>query len=93
MKPLLSGLKCQQLEQIYPPKIETWYSQSKLWSRLENLWQFLARRLTDSPQLRVWHTYDDQGNIWWSAYNPKTGQSIHQISEEQIRVWIEQRYL
>ncbi|MUG96357.1 hypothetical protein F7734_30050 [Scytonema sp. UIC 10036] len=32
------------------------------------------------------------GNIWWSAYDPTTDRSIHNISEEEILVWIEHLY-
>lgn len=28
----------------------------------------------------------------WSAYDPDTKQFIYQVSEEQIRIWIERRY-
>ena len=90
MKTSISSWEYQQLEQIPPKEIKTRFSFSTLWSRLENIWKFLLRYLTESPQLRVWYTCDQEGKIWWSAYDPKTKSSIYQISEEQMRIWIEQ---
>ncbi len=84
-------LEYQQLEQIFALKSEAERSKPTLQMRLENIW-YLIKSLTALPELRVWHTYDNEGNSWWSAHDPKTGRSIRQISEEQMRVWIEQRY-
>ncbi len=92
MKPSANRLEYQQLERIFALEAEAERSKPTLRTRLENIWQSLIERLTALPELRVWHTYDNEGNIWWSAHNPKTGRSICQISEEQMRVWIEQRY-
>lgn len=48
--------------------------------------------LSNSTELRVWHTQDRLGNIWWSAYDPTTKQSIYEVSEAQMRTWIEKRH-
>lgn len=90
----LSGdwFKYQPLEQLSSKKIETGCSQPTFHSKLEKIWQFLVRHLRELPELRVWHTCDDEGNIWWNAYDPTTNRSIYSITEEQMRVWIEQRY-
>ena len=50
-----------------------------------------AKLLADSD-LQVWHTQDARGNILWSAYDPTSGHSINQISETEMRIWIEQRH-
>ena len=89
MKPS-NWLEYQQLEQLFALKSEFERSKPTLQTKLENIWH-LIKRLTKLPELRVWHTYDNEGNIWWSAYNPRNGQSICQVPEEQMRVWIEQR--
>ena len=48
--------------------------------------------LTAEPELRVWHETDRQGNTWWYAYDPLTRRSTRQASEDDLRIWIEQRY-
>ncbi|NJP12418.1 MAG: hypothetical protein HC866_25570, partial [Leptolyngbyaceae cyanobacterium RU_5_1] len=35
---------------------------------------------------------DRNGMVRWSAYNSRTGQSIHRIPEAQMRSWIEQSH-
>lgn len=72
--------------------IESKHNKSTVKTQTDNIWQSLIKRLFESPELRVWHTYDGGGNIWWSAYDPKNRCSICQTSEDQMRVWIEQRY-
>lgn len=60
---------------------------------LISVWQFLSRALVKETELQVWCTYDNRGRLWWSAYDPNTGRLIKQISEAQMRVWLEQRHL
>ncbi|PSF38365.1 hypothetical protein C7H19_05070 [Aphanothece hegewaldii CCALA 016] len=67
-------------------------TQSTFWLSLQNIWQNINRYFNTSLELQVWRMVDHQGNIWWSAYNPKTKQSVNHISEEQMRIWIEQNY-
>lgn len=92
MKSAINWLKYQRVEQIYPANTESECSKLTLQSRLGKIWHFMLQYLTESSQLQVWHTCDEEGNIWWSAYDPNTRRSICRISEEQMRVWIERRY-
>ncbi|MEO1351808.1 MAG: hypothetical protein AAFW84_23885 [Cyanobacteria bacterium J06635_15] len=48
--------------------------------------------LFSSSDLEVWHTYDANGHLSWSAYDPITRNAIHRVSDTEIRVWIEQRH-
>ncbi|MEL6320521.1 MAG: hypothetical protein AAFQ57_07690 [Cyanobacteria bacterium J06626_14] len=59
---------------------------------LQNALQFLSRELTrrEDP-LRVWQDSDRHPNTW-SASNSQTGQSIHHVSEDELRRWIEHQY-
>lgn len=66
-------------------------SKPVFWFRLHSIWQLLRKYLIASSELQVWSTCDRQGNIWWSAYDPKTKRSIYHVSEEQILAWIERR--
>jgi len=64
-----------------------------------NLQQQLAELLEDcltifrgDSRLQVWQTVDNQGDRWWCAYNPQTGDSVYADSETELRLWIKQNY-
>jgi hypothetical protein len=92
IKPSTNGLGQQPLEQVLPAKPELRFRQLTLKSVLAYLWKALIGNLKESPEVRVWYTRDRAGKIWWSAYDPTTRRSIHQISEAEMRTWIEQCY-
>ncbi|MGF1481334.1 MAG: hypothetical protein ACFB4I_17935 [Cyanophyceae cyanobacterium] len=60
---------------------------------LGTIWQGLIAALVKPPELQVWCTTDRHGRLWWNAYDPHTGRSLTRVSEEQMRVWLEQRHL
>ncbi|PSB16807.1 hypothetical protein C7B61_06785 [filamentous cyanobacterium CCP1] len=63
-----------------------------LWQRLQHLGRRLLNSLkTEEVELRVWSTHDRTGKTWWSADSNRTGKSIHNVSEDQIRRWIEKQ--
>lgn len=63
-----------------------------IWQRLQLLWQFLLNICkTEEVELRVWSSRDRTGATWWSAKNVRTGRSIFNVSEEQIRRWLEKQ--
>ncbi|NJN56795.1 MAG: hypothetical protein HC879_04525 [Leptolyngbyaceae cyanobacterium SL_5_9] len=62
----------------------------------EKLRQFLVRWLIGrEPELKVWRTSSQFGanqDSLWSAYDPATGKGINNVSEAEVRRWIEQRW-
>lgn len=85
-------LRClgdQQL--VVPAKLKSRRSQLTFSLKLKQIWQFLVTTLKVKSELRVWPTCDRKGNIWWSAYEPTSGRSIHQISEAEMLTWIEKQ--
>lgn len=60
-----------------------------------NIQQFLIRWLiAKEPELKVWRTSSQFGanqDSLWSAYDPATGQRINNVSEAEVRRWLEQR--
>lgn len=59
---------------------------------LEDIWQPIARLLNATTEPDVWKTYDEKGNPIWHAYDPLTGKDSEWICEDDLRVWLEQRY-
>ena len=91
MKPSIDWLEYQRLELIIPPS--TPRSKKQLsWQRLIAACDAFLQALVRPTEPRIWHTRDGVGNVWWSAYDPATNRIIQNVSEEQIRVWLEQRY-
>jgi hypothetical protein len=59
---------------------------------LKKIGRSLIQFLSSSAELQVWQELDEQGDTSWSAYDPTTQQSVHHLSEQQMRIWIEQRH-
>lgn len=64
-----------------------------LQQHLAILWDDLVTLVRGDSNLRVWQSVDQQGDRWWCAYNPQTGQSVYAESEAEMQIWIEQNYL
>lgn len=87
MKPALRWSEYQQLELI-PPSVR----QYPTWrDRLQHFYQQAIARLFPDP-IEIWLTHDEAG-IYWNAIDRNTGRSIFQVSENELRIWIEQRHL
>lgn len=67
-------------------------SQKTVFSRLLERYITLLQWLIETPQLKVWQTWDEDGNVYWNGCDPITRRSIYQVSESQIRIWLEQRH-
>ena len=91
MKDSASWLLYKQLELIDLEEPEIRVSKLTLKSRIGRIWKSLFVKQKSSSELRIWHTSDGAGNIWWSGYDSRTGQSIEQLSEAEMRIWIERR--
>ena len=51
----------------------------------------IKQLLSLNTELQVWQELDHKEHGAWSAYDPETKQSIRHVSEQQMRIWIEQR--
>lgn len=87
MKPALRWSEYQQLELI-PPSVRRYPTWRDL---LQQLFQRSIACLHASP-IEVWRSHDEAG-VWWNAIDRVTGRSILQVSENELRIWIEQRHL
>lgn len=85
------SLDRERLEVIYSKSEHKQVKESKFFSTLKKIWLLLFTALTDSNELQVWQT-SDSGKTCWNAYDPATGRSLSLASENELRVWIEERY-
>ncbi|MBD1997644.1 hypothetical protein H6G00_13570 [Leptolyngbya sp. FACHB-541] len=64
----------------------------KFGAKLSSLWRTMLAHLKVSSEPQVWQTRNTAGEIVWNAYNPATGQSLDQVSEQEVRAWLEERH-
>lgn len=53
---------------------------------------WLSQHLCNADEPRVWKTGDRTGQVLWHAYDPLTNKYAAFDSENEIRVWLEERY-
>ncbi len=58
-------------------------------SIIDNFWSKLIDRKTEP---KVWQKCDRKGNTYWLIFNPITGLYISFGSEQEVRIWLEERY-
>jgi hypothetical protein len=59
---------------------------------IAHTWQSLRNLLSVSDEPRLWQTTDSQGDILWNAYDPKTNHYVEGLTEQNMRIWLEERY-
>ena len=93
MEPSTNYLDKERLEVIFSQSEPKQVKQSKLFSALNRIWQYLLTILTkDINELQVWQTSDRLGNTRWNAYEPTTGRFTSLATDAEMRAWIEERY-
>jgi alpha-D-ribose 1-methylphosphonate 5-triphosphate synthase subunit PhnH len=68
-----------------------WVSRSKFLTAWRKTRRSLFTLLAGQSEPKIWQTVDRAG-IVWHVYDPVTGSSADFISEQEVRVWLEQRY-
>jgi len=95
MKPSMTHQEYQRLELIssqstkptIKPTIVT-----KVVTSLRNIWQALLTYSLTNPELRVWTTTDATGQLVWKVHDPVTQARMEFASEQDLRIWLEERY-
>mgnify|MGYP006278371051 CR=1 FL=1 len=60
---------------------------------LTDLWQGVVAAITktgDEPRIWLTHTADNKPH--WNVYDPATGRRLYGATENEVMVWLEQRY-
>jgi hypothetical protein len=60
--------------------------------KLGNFWQKVKVYFQTSSEPCVWRTLDTLGRTQWHGYDPSTNTTIVSESEEDLRVWLEERH-
>ncbi|MGF1589515.1 MAG: hypothetical protein ACFCU7_09750 [Pleurocapsa sp.] len=65
----------------------------KIINSISKFWQKLVSSLiTQRHEPQIEQKHDQDGNLYWQAYDFATNKSYTFISEHDVRVWIEDRY-
>jgi hypothetical protein len=56
------------------------------------LWQRLLTLLSGKTEPKIWRKRDRAGNWYFRVFDPVTNLSSTFSSEQEVRVWLEQRY-
>ncbi|MBD3883749.1 hypothetical protein IFO70_18460 [Phormidium tenue FACHB-886] len=61
-------------------------------SRLRHFWERLLTLLSGRTEPQIWRKRDRAGNWYFQVFDPATGELSMLGSEQEVRIWIEQRY-
>lgn len=69
-------------------------SEPSIW---RTVWAFLSQpvfewSLSTSSEPQIRQVSDRGGRTWWYAYDPITGQTTYLESEEDVQIWLEERF-
>ncbi len=60
--------------------------------RLDQIWQHWMNTITNRYEPQVSHRRDRKGNNYFKTYDPETRKSNTFSSEQEIRIWLDQRH-
>lgn len=64
----------------------------RLFSAMNQIGQFLLVAAVGGEKLRIWQTFDCDGNSWWHGFDPLTGRSTWTATDDEMRAWIDRHY-
>jgi hypothetical protein len=92
MKTYKQRLNYEKLELISSQELKPQTNDFNLLSVLKKIGNYLLTALTEEPNLHIRQQEHRLGNTSWTVYDPQTGQSTQCSSEEDVRIWIDERY-
>lgn len=54
--------------------------------------QTLFKSLAGGNEIEIWQSRDRHGNLLWNVHDPRSGRSAQLDSEQEVRIWLEERY-
>ncbi len=67
-------------------------SSSGVLNALRNGLKSAIARLTATTEPQIWPTQTRDGQVQWNAYDPMTHQSLEFVTEDDLRIWLENRH-
>ena len=54
--------------------------------------QTLFKSLSGGNEIEIWQSRDRHGNLLWNVRDRLSGRSAQLDSEQEVRIWLEERY-
>ncbi|WAL61704.1 hypothetical protein [Thermocoleostomius sinensis] len=58
----------------------------------ERIWNLLLSAFAESSEPKIYQKHDRDGNVYFKVYDPVTHQTEILTTEQEVRVWLDQRY-
>lgn len=65
---------------------------NNLKAKIGSLLNAIAAPMVAGKEPKIWLSFDQLGNSYWNAYDPQSNQYARNLSEAEMRVWLEKRY-
>lgn len=65
---------------------------TRLQLKIDNLLNTICAPIVAGKEPKLWLSFDRQGNVYWNAYDPQSNRYARNLSEAEMRVWLEERY-
>ncbi len=60
--------------------------------KFQNFLTTICAPIVAGKEPKLWLSFDGQGNCYWNAYDPQSNRYARNLSEAEMRVWLEERY-
>lgn len=60
--------------------------------KIESLLNTISAPILAGKEPKLWLSFDRQGNCYWNAYDPQSNRYARNLSEAEMRIWLEERY-
>ncbi|TVQ57773.1 MAG: hypothetical protein EA366_07980 [Spirulina sp. DLM2.Bin59] len=84
--------KRQSLEKTYTKSSHFHSLVSHFRQGLSHIAHGMMHFLTAGDEPRIWIEADAQGNVLYKGHDPRTGRRFAGGTEQEIRIWLEERY-
>lgn len=82
----------RDLELISSQELTPQAKKPNLVAVLGQISNFLIKFLTPSNEPKIRLSRNRYGGMQWNAYDPITGRQACLMSEDEVRIWLDQRY-
>jgi hypothetical protein len=82
--------KCAELDETDFGEFRLFEQWQQFWSLVHQSWEIHLLPVRPEPQ--IWQGKGDNGKLYWFVYDPRTQQTSNWESEDEVRVWLEERF-
>jgi hypothetical protein len=66
--------------------------QTTIFWAMNRVWQFFLSAAAGGDDVRIWQSFDRDGNTWWHGCDRATGRSTYAATDDEMRAWIDRHY-